>query len=81
MFAAEAAVELEHEVGHVLHDLPHGDDAGLFVQVQYGADVQTADARVAVERAVGAVAVEDFAEAGGELRQSFRGDGGSPRRT
>ena len=29
---------------------------------------------VAVERAVGAVAVEDFAEPGGELRQPFRGD-------
>ena len=30
---------------------------------------------VAVERAVGAVAVEDLAEAGGELRQPLRGDG------
>jgi hypothetical protein len=75
VLAAEAAVELQHEVGHLPHDRAHGGDAGLLVQVQHGADVQAADAGVAVEGAVGAVAVEDFAESRGELRQALRCDG------
>ena len=54
---------------------------GGVLEVQQRADVQAADAGVAVERAVGAVPVQHLAEAGDELRQPLRRDGACPRRT
>ncbi len=67
------AAELQHEVGHVLHDLPHRPRRPLLRGCSArGGCAEQPTARVPVEGAVGAVAVEDFAEPGGELRQAFR---------
>ena len=75
VFAAEGAVELQHQPRHLLGDLPHAGHVFAVFQVQHRANVQAADAGVAVEGAVGPVALDQLAEAVGELGQPGRGDG------
>ncbi len=76
MLAAERAAEAQHQVGDLLGDAPHAGDVAGLLEVEDGADVQAADAGVAVEGAVGAVAAQRVAEEGHELRQPLRRHGG-----
>ena len=81
VLAAERAAILQHQVGDVLGDAPHPRHVVGVLEVQQRADVQAADAGVAVEGAVGAVALQRLAEAGDELRQPLRATRRCPRRT
>ena len=74
MLAAQRAAELQHQVGHLLGDAAHAGHVVGVLEVEQRPDVQTADAGVAVEGAVGAVLVQDVAESGRKLRQPFRRD-------
>ena len=79
VLAAERAAELQHQVGHLLGDAPHAGHIAGVLQVEERPNVQTADAGMAVEGAIGALAIEDFAESGGELRQTLRARRPRPR--
>ena len=74
VLARQGAAELQHQVGHVLGDAPHPGDLGGVLQVEHRPQMQAADAGMAVEGAVGAMRLEQFAEAGDELRQPCRLD-------
>ena len=76
MFAAQGAAELPHQVADLFGDGHHGLNSLGLLEVDQGADVQAADAGVAVVSRFGVVAAHDFIEPGNKGAQVFRVYGG-----
>jgi hypothetical protein len=72
VLARDGAVELDHEVGDLVGDLPDLLDPARVLDVDGRTDVQAAHRAMAVVGAVHPVPREDLAEAGHELRQVLR---------
>ena len=76
VLAAEGAAEFLDEVGDFRGDGGHGVEALLGFEADEGADVEAADAGVAVVAGGGAVVADDFVEAADELAEMLGVDGG-----
>ena len=76
VFAAEGAAEFLDEVGDFGGDGGHGVQSLLSLEADEGADVEAADAGVAVVAGGGAVIANDFVEAADEEAEVLRVDGG-----
>src|SRR5262249_16586361 len=76
VLAGDRAVELHHEIGDLVGDLPHLLEAPRRLETDGRSDVQASDRAVAVVRTVHLVPGEDLAEARDELREMPPVDGG-----
>src|SRR5262249_51438477 len=75
VLAAESTAELQNQVGYILRDATHPGHLGLVFEIEQGANVETADARVPVKCAVGTVPSQQLAEAGYKFGQPSGRDG------
>src|SRR6185312_16952228 len=75
VLARKATAVFEDQVGHVLGDVAHPADVGRVLEVEHGANVQTADRGMAVKGAISVVPAQQRPKARDELRQLFWSDG------